>query len=137
LEKANRTAAILTDFIRCVRGVYRQRAIYRLDVGHRLGEIKANYNPLCALLSSCPPDPVGQETARGSGSGSAVSFVLGVLIPLARSLALSSSHFLSLTVILTTVFMSYLLSFVLSYLVTQSFSDPHVLSAAATFSPSE
>lgn len=65
MEKANRTAAILTDFIRSIRGIYRQRAIYRLDVGHRLGEIKANYNPLCALLSSCPPDPVGLETARG------------------------------------------------------------------------
>ena len=44
-------AMALMDFIKCVRGVYRQRSLYRIDLHSWMGEVKNNCNPLCALLS--------------------------------------------------------------------------------------
>lgn len=44
-------AMALMDFIKCVRGVYRQRSLYRIDIHSWMGVVKNNCNPLCALLS--------------------------------------------------------------------------------------
>ena len=51
LEGPHFVAAALTDFLKCVRGVYLQRALYRIDVHSWMGEVKNDCNPLCALLS--------------------------------------------------------------------------------------
>jgi hypothetical protein len=54
------------DYLKCVRGVYRQRALYRIDVNSWMGDVKNNCNPLCALLS-LPSTPVETKQARGTG----------------------------------------------------------------------
>lgn len=56
------------DYLKCVRGVYRQRALYRRDVNSWMGDVKHNCNPLCALLS-LPSASVVSKQARGIGAG--------------------------------------------------------------------
>jgi hypothetical protein len=56
------------DYLKCVRGVYRQRALYRIDVKSWMGDVKNNCNPLCALLS-LPSASVVSQQARGTGTG--------------------------------------------------------------------
>ena len=44
-------ATALIDFLKSVRGVYRERTLYRKDVHSWLSGVKNDCNPLCALLS--------------------------------------------------------------------------------------
>ena len=58
-------AMALMDFIKCVRGVYRQRSLYRIDVHSWMSEVKNNCNPLCALLS-LPSQVIDSKHTTGS-----------------------------------------------------------------------
>ena len=56
------------DYLECVRGVYRQRALYRIDLNSWMGDVKNYCNPLCALLSH-PSSLEESKQARGKGTG--------------------------------------------------------------------
>lgn len=56
------------DYLKCVRGVYRQRALYRIDLNSWMGDVKNYCNPLCALLS-LPSSSVESKQARGKAKG--------------------------------------------------------------------
>lgn len=63
-------ASALMDYLKCVRGVYRQRALYRIDINSWMGDVKNNCNPLCALLSLPSASVVSKYTTEnGTGTG--------------------------------------------------------------------
>ena len=61
LDRAYRTANVLSELFSSIRGIHKQREVYDEDLNCWLPQVINHYNPLCALLSTSTSSDRDQE----------------------------------------------------------------------------